>query len=105
MDFDSLLGPGLGAIVLVAIAGAGLMLYFVPMGLWISALFAGVRVSLFDLVGMRLRRGAPPPNNKTRMKPPWSGEKTAEIPTPGNESDARLRLEKKKRRQPSCQRD
>lgn len=60
MDFDSLLGPGLGAIVLVAIAGAGLMLYFVPMGLWISALFAGVRVSLFDLVGMRLRRVSPP---------------------------------------------
>ncbi|MBM3213765.1 UPF0365 family protein [Candidatus Poribacteria bacterium] len=38
-----------------------LLFYFVPMGLWISALFAGVRVRLIgDLVGMRLRRVSPP---------------------------------------------
>jgi len=45
---------------LVALVAAGLLFYFVPMGLWISALFAGVRVGLFELVGMRLRRVAPP---------------------------------------------
>jgi uncharacterized protein YqfA (UPF0365 family) len=32
---------------------------FVPIGLWISALAAGVRVSIFNLVGMRLRRVIP----------------------------------------------
>lgn len=32
---------------------------FVPVGLWISALAAGVRVGLMNLVGMRLRRVAP----------------------------------------------
>lgn len=32
---------------------------FVPIGLWISALAAGVRVGLFNLVGMRLRRVPP----------------------------------------------
>ena len=29
---------------------------FVPIGLWISAIAAGVKVSLMSLVGMRLRR-------------------------------------------------
>ena len=32
---------------------------FVPVALWISALAAGVRVSIFTLVGMRLRRVIP----------------------------------------------
>lgn len=36
-----------------------LLFSFVPVGLWISALFAGVRVSLFTLVAMRLRRVPP----------------------------------------------
>ena len=27
--------------------------YFIPIGLWISALFSGVKVSLFTLVGMK----------------------------------------------------
>ena len=29
---------------------------FVPVALWISALAAGVKVSIFTLIGMRLRR-------------------------------------------------
>lgn len=37
----------------------GLLFYFVPMGLWISALAANVRVGLPNLVGMRLRRVNP----------------------------------------------
>ncbi|MFZ5946037.1 MAG: flotillin-like protein FloA [Bacillota bacterium] len=32
---------------------------FIPIGLWISALAAGVRVGLFTLIGMRLRRVTP----------------------------------------------
>ncbi|MGI6159664.1 MAG: flotillin-like FloA family protein, partial [Limnochordia bacterium] len=32
---------------------------FVPIGLWISAIAAGVKVSLMSLVGMRLRRVPP----------------------------------------------
>jgi uncharacterized protein YqfA (UPF0365 family) len=33
--------------------------YFVPVGLWITALFSGVRVSLGTLIGMRLRKVVP----------------------------------------------
>ncbi|AYC29619.1 flotillin-like protein FloA [Paenisporosarcina cavernae] len=36
-----------------------IFLTFVPIALWISALAAGVRVSIFTLVGMRLRRVIP----------------------------------------------
>jgi len=32
---------------------------FVPVGLWISAAAAGVKVGIFNLVGMRLRRVVP----------------------------------------------
>src|SRR5690554_3424763 len=32
---------------------------FIPIGLWISAIAAGVRVGIFTLVGMRLRRVVP----------------------------------------------
>ena len=32
---------------------------FVPVGLWISAIAAGVKVTLISLIGMRLRRVAP----------------------------------------------
>ncbi len=36
-----------------------LLFTFVPVGLWISALAAGVKVGIFDLIGMRLRRVSP----------------------------------------------
>lgn len=36
-----------------------LLFSFVPIGLWISALAAGVKVGIFDLIGMRLRRVSP----------------------------------------------
>lgn len=36
-----------------------LFLYFVPVGLWITARFSQVRVGLFDLVWMRIRRVPP----------------------------------------------
>lgn len=44
------------AIILIAIA---ILFTFVPVMLWISALAAGVKVGLFTLVGMRLRRVIP----------------------------------------------
>ncbi len=38
-----------------------LFTYFIPVGLWIKAIFSGVRVRMFkDLVGMRLRNVPPP---------------------------------------------
>ncbi|MCC3145394.1 flotillin-like protein FloA [Halanaerobium sp. Z-7514] len=36
-----------------------LFFYFIPIGLWISATAAGVKVSFFNLIGMRLRRVIP----------------------------------------------
>ncbi|NCP84575.1 MAG: flotillin-like protein FloA [Bacteroidetes bacterium] len=44
------------------IIGLSIFLYFVPLGLWVTAFFSGVKVSIFkDLVGMRLRKVAPGP--------------------------------------------
>jgi uncharacterized protein YqfA (UPF0365 family) len=45
--------------VVLAIIFLGVLLTFVPVMLWISALAAGVRVSIFTLIGMRLRRVIP----------------------------------------------
>lgn len=45
-------------IVLIVILVA-VFFYFIPIGLWISAVAAGVKVSFIDLIGMRLRRVAP----------------------------------------------
>lgn len=46
-------------LIAVIILFFSLFFSFVPMGLWISALAAGVRLSVFNLVGMRLRRVVP----------------------------------------------
>ena len=43
----------------VIILGLTIFLSFVPLGLWISSLAAGVNVGIFNLVGMRLRRVIP----------------------------------------------
>ncbi|WP_338470296.1 flotillin-like protein FloA [Niallia sp. XMNu-256] len=45
--------------VVVAIVLLGILFTFVPVMLWISALAAGVKVSIFTLIGMRLRRVIP----------------------------------------------
>lgn len=45
--------------VLAFVVGVSVFLHFVPLGLWISAIAAGVRVGIFTLVGMRLRRVPP----------------------------------------------
>jgi len=36
-----------------------LLLYFVPIGLWITAIFAGVKVTIGELIGMRIRKVPP----------------------------------------------
>jgi len=47
-------------VILVIVIGIiAFFLYFVPLGLWITAIFSGVRVSLGTLVGMRLRKVNP----------------------------------------------
>ena len=46
-------------VLFVAVVAIAVFLHFVPLGLWISALAAGVRVGIFTLVGMRLRRVPP----------------------------------------------
>lgn len=54
----------MGPVVLIIIALAALAVliaffYFVPIGLWITAIFSGVRVSIATLIGMRLRKVNP----------------------------------------------
>ncbi len=49
----------LGIIVLVVLALLFLFFYFVPIGLWVTAIFSGVRVSIGTLIGMRLRKVPP----------------------------------------------
>lgn len=52
MDFTLVL-------VFAAIIGFFIFLYFVPIGLWFTALVSGVRVSMLTLVAMRIRRVSP----------------------------------------------
>jgi len=49
----------LGIMIVFIIIGVMVFLHFVPLGLWISALAAGVHVGIFTLVGMRMRRVPP----------------------------------------------
>lgn len=45
-----------GFIFVLVIAAVAVFFNFVPLGLWISAIAAGVNVGIFNLIGMRLRR-------------------------------------------------
>ncbi|WP_138415718.1 flotillin-like protein FloA [Aquibacillus sediminis] len=56
MGYEELLPIIVIGLILIAVA---ILLTFIPVMLWISALAAGVRVSIFTLVGMRLRRVVP----------------------------------------------
>jgi uncharacterized protein YqfA (UPF0365 family) len=54
----------LGTTALIVIGAAVLLVlilffYFVPIGLWITAIFSGVKVRIGTLIGMRLRKVAP----------------------------------------------
>ncbi len=51
----------IGMVVLIGLISLLIVLFFtfVPVGLWISSVAANVRVSIFNLIGMRLRRVVP----------------------------------------------
>ena len=50
---------GTGFLLVLIIIAVMVFLYFVPIGLWISAMAANVTVGIFTLVGMRMRRVPP----------------------------------------------
>ncbi|PKR79031.1 hypothetical protein CEY16_04580 [Halalkalibacillus sediminis] len=56
MNYADLFPLLLVAVLIIAIA---ILFTFVPVMLWISALAAGVKISIFTLIGMRLRRVVP----------------------------------------------
>ncbi|HLS52773.1 MAG TPA: flotillin-like protein FloA [Tissierellaceae bacterium] len=49
----------LGGVVLLIIIFLMLFFTFIPVGLWITAIFSGVKIGISNLIGMRLRRVAP----------------------------------------------
>ena len=56
MDLSTI-SLGIGIVVILIVLAV--FFTFVPVALWISALAAGVKVSIFTLIGMRLRRVIP----------------------------------------------
>lgn len=52
---------GLSSLILIVLilVGLAIIFSFIPVGLWISALAAGVHIGIFTLIGMRLRRVPP----------------------------------------------
>ena len=57
---DDLFAPFSVLFIILAVLGMIVLFYFVPVRLWITAIFSGVRLKLFqDLVGMRLRQVPP----------------------------------------------
>ncbi|MEL6536063.1 MAG: flotillin-like protein FloA [Bacteroidota bacterium] len=53
------MGAPLLIIIVASIIGLFVFLYFVPLNLWITAVFSGVRVGLLELVFMRIRKVPP----------------------------------------------
>ncbi len=52
-------GLGLIVIILLGIVAIFIFLYFIPVGLWITARFSNVKVGLFELMFMRIRKVPP----------------------------------------------
>ena len=50
---------GILILVFAGIIGLFIFLYFVPVNLWITAIFSGVKVGLAELVFMRIRKVPP----------------------------------------------
>jgi uncharacterized protein YqfA (UPF0365 family) len=73
------------AVIVVIILVVALFFSFVPVGLWISAVSAGVKVSIFSLIGMRLRRIRP-----EHIVRPLIKVTKANIPIPINQLEAHL---------------
>jgi len=56
---EAILGSGF---IILILLGVILFFYFVPLGLWVTAFFSGVKVAIVrDLIGMRLRKVSPGP--------------------------------------------
>ncbi|MBZ6526477.1 flotillin-like protein FloA [Aerococcaceae bacterium DSM 111021] len=49
----------IGVIIVIVLILISLFFRFVPVGLWVTAYFSGVKISIGNLVGMRLRRVQP----------------------------------------------
>jgi uncharacterized protein YqfA (UPF0365 family) len=45
--------------VFIGIIAFFMFMYFVPVGLWITAIFAGVKITIGELIGMRIRKVPP----------------------------------------------
>lgn len=56
--------PLTGSLIFAAIIAVIIFLilffYLIPVGLWVTAFFSGVKVNIFTLIGMRLRKVSPP---------------------------------------------
>ena len=67
-------------IVFVSLFAIWLIFYFIPVGLWFSALVSGVRISLLQLILMRWRK-VPPSTIVSSMiestKPVWNSIPTS----------------------------
>ena len=50
---------GLIVLLIMAVLVIGLIIYMIPVRHWIAAIFSGVPVGIFVLIGMRLRRVPP----------------------------------------------
>lgn len=70
-------------IFIILLLGVLFILHLIPIGLWISALAAGVRVGIITLIGMRLRRVPP-----HKIVNPWIKADKAGIPVNGNQLEA-----------------
>lgn len=58
-DFDFTTVISIGIIIIILLILISLFFRFVPVGLWVTAYFSGAKVSIGNLVGMRLRRVQP----------------------------------------------
>ncbi len=56
---DALFATGGVLVIFLIVALLIVFFYFIPLGLWVSAITAGVRVRLTELIGMRLRKVPP----------------------------------------------
>ena len=72
-------------VLVAAIFILTILFSFVPVGLWVSAISAGVKVSIFSLIGMRLRRIRPDHIVKPLIK-----ITKANIPVPINQLESHL---------------
>ncbi len=58
-EIEQLGGWVMIVLFLVAVVGLSMLFTFIPVRLWIEAVFSGVRIGIGSLIGMRLRKVAP----------------------------------------------